>query len=471
MRGCANPCYPVRPGVDIMGINSDTNSTSHSLPVIQPGANEADIRERAKWPIVRSILLRLYRLTIVIAIVWIVHHHHVQLRIDADAPIRPAEVKPFLAETASLKIDESDRLGLFVRDAAGHDIGYVLRTAPISNSITGYVGPTDTLIVLDADMRVIGIKIRGSADTAEHVEDVAHDQYFMKLWNGKTWDEVAGADPKSAGIEGVSGASLTSMAIANGIQHRFQHSTELAAHEPRFRIGWSDVGIVLVLAVSLLFTFTHLRSRTWLRRAFQLVLISYLGIWNGRLIAMSLFSGWAESNLPWRLAPGLVLLVAAALIVPWTSRRALYCSHVCPHGAAQEWMGRLVRVRVHIPRGVDGGLRWIPFLLIAFVVAISMINMPFNLAAIEPFDAYLVLHRIAGTATIAIAIGGLIAAAFAPMAYCKYGCPTGAVLSFVRSHGRADRFNRKDVAAGLLVILTIALYAKYGAIHYWIYGG
>jgi hypothetical protein len=358
-----------------------------------------------------------------------------------------------------------------VRDENGHRIGYVLRTAPVSNSITGYVGPTDTLVALDADMRVIGIRIRSSSDTAEHVEDVAHDEYFMKLWNGKTWDEVAGMDPKAAGIEGVSGASLTSLAIANGIQHRFQHSTQLAASEPRFRITWADGGIIVVLATALLFTFTHLRSQTWLRRAFQVVLIGYLGLWNGRLIAMSLLGGWTESSIPYRLAPGLVLLVAAALVLPWTSRRALYCSHICPHGAAQEWLGRLVRRRLHIPRGVEAGVRWIPFLLIAFVIAILVINIPFNLAAIEPFDAYLILHRIGGIATIAIALGGLIAAAFVPMAYCKYGCPTGAILSFFRSHGKADHFGRKDIAAGLLVIMTIALYLRYGVIHHWIYGG
>jgi hypothetical protein len=414
----------------------------------------------------RSILPRLYRLAVVVAIVWIVHAHRARLRIDEDAPIRVAEVQAILPAAARLRVDESDRLGLFVLDTSGKQVGYVLRTAPISNGIIGYMGPTDTLIVLDAVMRVAGIRIRSSGDTPEHAHDVAHDEYFLKTWNGKTWDEVAGMDPKAAGIEGVSGASLTSLCIANGIQHRFQHSATLAATQPRPRFGWSDMGIVLVLIVSFVFTFTHLRSHAWLRRAFQLTLIGYLGIWNGRLIAQSLLAGWAESGLPWRLAPGLVLLAAGALIVPWTSRRAIYCSHVCPYGAMQEWAGRLVRRRLHLPRGVDAGLRWPPLLLIAFVLFTTMLALPFNLAAIEPFDAF--LFRTAGIATITIAVAGLIAALFVPMAYCKYGCPTGAVLSFVRSHGKADRFGRKDVAAGLLVILTIVLYMRHEAILRWI---
>ncbi len=437
----------------------------HALRIIDPPLT-SPIRRVMVWAGPRWIAPRLYRLGVVVVIVWLIHHHHARLRIDEDAPIQVAEVRPLLPGAASLKVDESDRMGLFVRDAGGARIGYVLRTAPLSNSITGYVGPTDTLIVMDADMRVIGIKIRSSEDTKEHVRDVANDDYFMKTWNGKTWDELAGMDPKAAGIEGVSGASLTSLCIANGIQHRFVHLKNIASSSPRFRFDANDVGIVIVLLIAALFTFTNIRGRTWFRRLFQVVLIGYLGLWNGRLIAQSLLAGWAESGVPWRLAPGLVLLTAAALIVPWTSRRAMYCSHICPHGAAQEWMGRLSRRRLMLPRGVDAGLRWLGPMLLAMVIVIAMLHVPFNLAAIEPFDAYLV--RTAGIATIAIAVGGLVAAAFVPMAYCKYGCPTGTLLSFVRSHGRADHFGRRDLAAGMLVLMTILLYVRYDAIHqYW----
>ena len=43
---------------------------------------------------------------------------------------------------------------------------------------------------------------------------------------------------------------------------------------------------------------------------------------NGQIIAQSLLGGWAANGVPWRIAPGLALLLAAALVVPWTSRRA-----------------------------------------------------------------------------------------------------------------------------------------------------
>ena len=65
-----------------------------------------------------------------------------------------------------------------------------------------------------------------------------------------------------------------------------------------------------------------------------------------------------------------------------------------------------------------------------------------NLAGVEPFDAF--LWKVAGGSAITIALVGLVASAFLPMAYCRYGCPTGALLNFLRFNGRSDRFSIKD---------------------------
>ena len=70
-----------------------------------------------------------------------------------------------------------------------------------------------------------------------------------------------------------------------------------------------------------------------------------------------------------------------------------------------------------------------------------------------------------------IAIGGLIASLFVPMAYCHYGCPTGALLNFIRGHGRTDRFGRRDIAGALLVALAAVFAWKYAAIHAWMIAG
>ena len=56
------------------------------------------------------------------------------------------------------------------------------------------------------------------------------------------------------GYDDVAGASLSSMAIANGIRHRFRLASDAAAALPTpLRFGWHDAGVIAVLAVACAF--------------------------------------------------------------------------------------------------------------------------------------------------------------------------------------------------------------------------
>lgn len=418
----------------------------------------------------KQFALQLYRLAVLVAIAWIIRDHHLRLRLGGLMPVTVDEVRSIYPNATRLDEDAGERSGWRVKDAHGAELGYVLRTAPYSDSIIGYRGWTDTLVAFDPALRVLGVRIRGSQDTREHVADVRDDRYFMKLWNGKSWNEIARVTPEQAGIEGVSGASMTSMAMAEGIMRRLRAADAALAVQPApLRFAVRDIGLVVVIGFALLLAFHGMHGRPWLRRAFQIAVIVYVGFINGDLLAQSLIVGWTQAGAaPWRTAPGLVLLLAAALAVPWAARKPIYCHHICPHGAAQMLLHRITpkRWRINVHPDFARGLRWLPALLLGAVVIISMLVLPIDLAHIEPFDAYIL--RTAGWATIAIAIVGLVASLFVPMAYCHYGCPTGALLEFVRGHGSTDRFGRRDFAALLLVVLAAALSWKYAAIYAWI---
>lgn len=431
---------------------------SAQLPITKPAE---------RW---KSFALRAYRLVVVLLIVWIVREHNYRQRVQGDTPVTAEEVIKFLPEAKVLQPDHSEFHGLEVLDAAGEKIGYVVRTSPDADHIVGYVGMTDTLVVMDKDLKVLGIQIRRSEDTRKHVEDVAIDRQFMKIWNGKTWDEVGQMTPKALRMEGVAGSSMTSLAMAEGIALRFRRTDDEASKQPAFRVQARDIGLFAVVTMALVMTFSNIEKRKWVRRVFQVVVIAYVGLINGDLIAQSLLVGWAKTGLPWRMAPGLVLLGVVALVVPWATRKPVYCLHLCPHGAAQELVGRLTpkKWRVSVPDGVARRLRYLPAVLLFMVMAVVMFGLPIDLASMEPFDAYVI--GVAGLATILIAVGGLIAAFFVPQAYCKFGCPTGAVLEFVRSRGPQDKFTKRDAFAGLLVLVTALFYWKYYAIHQWIVG-
>jgi hypothetical protein len=417
----------------------------------------------------RQIPLQLYRLAVLAAIVVLMHTHALRLRLEGDTPLTISEIAGLYPKAAALLPEEGERRGFHVLDAAGQKLGYVLRTMPEAGAVMGYRGWTDTLVAFDPALHVIGVRVRESQDTREHVQDVRDDRYYLKTWNGKSWDEVAGKTPQAEGIEGVSGATMTSMAMAEGIMRRLAASNKaLATPLPPVRRSWRDAGLLLVIVAGLVLSFTGTYGRRWLRRGFQVAVIAYVGFITGDLLAQSLMAGWAQGGAPWRSAPGLVLLLAAALAVPWATGKPLYCQQLCPHGAAQELLHSFAprRWRIALPPGLAAGLRWLPPMLLGLVVIVSMLTLPFELSHLEPFDAY--VPAAVGAVTLAIALAGLVASLFVPMAYCHYGCPTGALLNFIRSHGRADRFGRGDLAALLLLVLAAGLSWKYHAIHSWI---
>ncbi len=418
---------------------------------------------------IRPILLQLYRAGILLAICWQVREHHVHLRIEGDAPMELAEAQRFLTNAASLKADHSPLAGLRVFDKDGVEIGYAVRTMPAASHIIGYAGTTDTLVVLGADGGVLGMNIRSSEDTRSHAEDVMLDWSFKKIWNGKVWAEVAEMDVKREGIEGVSGATMTSMAVAHGIVHRFALSQGRMAIQP-VRWDMTDIGLAGAVLMGIWLTFSRQAGRGRARRWFQIFVLGYIGLVTGDLIAQSLLAGWARSAIAWRMAPGLALLFFASFLVPWVSRRPLYCQQLCPHGVAQEWILRVVPNRWHIglPDGVHRGLLRLPALLLGLVVLVILLPVDFDLAGIEPFDAYVI--GSAGVATAVVAVVGLIASVFVPKAYCRYGCPTGALLEFVRSHGAQDHIGTRDWMAGLILALVVAIKSNYPLVQYWIYG-
>ena len=53
-----------------------------------------------------------------------------------------------------------------------------------------------------------------------------------------------------------------------------------------------------------------------------------------------------------------------------------------------------------------------------------------------------------------IAILGLIASVFSPLAYCKYGCPTGALFKYLRRSSGTNRLSLRDLIASLLCLLA-----------------
>jgi NosR/NirI family nitrous oxide reductase transcriptional regulator len=409
------------------------------------------------------------------------------------AEIYAPEARP-LFPTAERVVPHGELPGLYrVLDASQRELGLLLRGTPATDNIVGYQGPTDVLIGLepaddgptptfapeakalanpapesadhgafsDHEWRVFGVAVSRSYDNEPYVGYVREDRYFFKTFVGRTLSELAQFDLKAARVEGVSGATMTSMAVAEGLpvaaKQLLADSERIAAEKEaaRFKLSPRDWGTAIVALLGVAIGLSPWRARPWVRWPWMLVLVGYLGFVNADLVSQALLVGWAKNGVPWRTMFGPLVLIVAALVTPILTRSNVYCSHLCPHGAAQQLLMR------RLPWQLRLGPRWhrllaaVPGLLLIWVVVVAITGSAFSLVDIEPFDAYVPL--IAGIPALVLFAAGLFAALFVPMAYCHYGCPTGALLGWLRRHGRSDRFGVADLIACICLLLAIGL--------------
>ncbi len=355
------------------------------------------------------------------------------------------EVRTLFPGAAALT-EEAGKLR--VTDSGGKLVGFAVRTSPAADSVAGFRGPTESLAALEPDGKtIVGVRLRRSYDTESYVQQIRDDEWYLAGFKGRTAEQLSAMDFAKEGIEGVSGATQTSWAVAEGMKRTF--SAPPASRKqwsPALR-DWLSAGVV---CGALAMAFTRLRGVRALRIGWQALLIVW-ALWSGGdLLSLSLLAGWAQHGIPWAAAPGAALIAGVALVIPWSARRQIYCHHICPHGAAQQWLGKLRGKKVSVSRRWDRALRLLPWQLLA--AAMVMILLRMDLAKLEPFDAW--VWRAAALVPLAIAAAGLVASVFIPQAYCRYGCPTGALLAFVRSRGANDRFGKKDWAFCVLILIA-----------------
>ena len=165
-----------------------------------------------------------------------------------------AELRPGCGRAARL-------LGATMRRAA--QLGYVLRTMPDVGGIIGYRGWSDTLVAFDPALHVVGVRLRESRDTREHVQDIRDDRYYLKTWNGKSWDEVARTTPKDGGHRGSERRDHDQHGDGRG-----DHAPARERRRPRSRCrpppiahGWREIGLGLVIAAALVLAWVgHVRA-------------------------------------------------------------------------------------------------------------------------------------------------------------------------------------------------------------------
>lgn len=372
------------------------------------------------------------------------------------------EVRDWFADAET--VDSSATITI-VKDKSGRQIGRVLRTGPFSDNIPGYRGPTELLMKLDLQDRVERIKLRDSYDTEPFLTYVRQDADFLPSFEQQTLPDLAVFDPEAAGVDGVTDATMSTVAIADTIVEAARAATaqmESAARSSILetslfgvRIAGAEIATLLLLGLAGLSSSMHLFRKRLFRKAWLIAVFVIIGLWAGNLVSLALIAGWSGGGMAWQLAPGLAAIAVVASLAPPITGRNSYCNHLCPHGAVQQLIkpSRKARRRIHLSRNVSRWLRRIPALTLV-AAYIALVTIPgIDLSGWEPFNAY--LFTIAGWGSIIFAAASLLVASVLPMGYCRFGCATGSLLDYFRRSTTSDRLRSGDLVAICLLVFAL----------------
>ena len=312
---------------------------------------------------------------------------------------------------------------------------FVVNTRVLAKDVQGYGGPVPLKIHIGKDGKLTAIEAEPNAESPSFFDRAKE---LFSRWQGKTIDEAMAED-----VDAVSGATFSSKAIIRNVQRGLAYAKQhgLAdggkgaqeeSAERTVATGWTLGSIVALIAVLLGAVVPLFTNNRRLHLVQLVVNVVVLGLWTGTFVSYTLFlrlfaGGVSLSAIGTLAAPLLMLIVA--LLYPLAGRSGHYCAHVCPFGSAQELAGKLSRRKLRITPHVLRVLTALRNLLWGVLMALLLTGTCTAWIDYELFTAF--IYSSASVWVIVLAMLFLVLSVWVPRPYCRFVCPTGALMKSV----------------------------------------
>ncbi|MCI6132526.1 MAG: 4Fe-4S binding protein [Prevotella sp.] len=336
------------------------------------------------------------------------------------------------------------------------DGAFVVNTKPLAKDVQGYGGPVPLKIHIK-DGRVAAVEAEPNAESPDFFNRAKE---LLNHWQNKSVDEALAEE-----VDAVSGATFSSRAIIANMQRGLAYAQKRGQWSEEGSVGAADtsaspieggsagaletsappivgnsvgaletsappiVALIVVLLGAVVPLFYNNRRLHLVQLAVNVVV---LGLWTGTFVSYTLFlrvfsGGVSLSAIGAFAAPLLMLIVA--LIYPLAGRSGHYCANICPFGSAQELAGKLSRRKLRITPRVLKLLSVLRNLLWGVLMALLLTGTCTAWIDYELFTAF--LYSSASVWVTVLAALFLVLSVWVPRPYCRFVCPTGALVKSV----------------------------------------
>ena len=295
-----------------------------------------------------------------------------------------------------------------------------LNTTELGKDIVGYGGTVPLEITLH-EGRVENIRALANSETPDFFKEAS---VLLTKWNGQTVE-----DAQKMKVDAVSGATFSSKAIIGNVQRGLQY----AAKNPVKTSVWAEfdfsakamAGLVVVLLAAIVPLF--IKDRRY-RTGQQILNVVVLGFWCGSFLNYTSIISYMSNgmNIVALIVP--VIMLITAFVYPLFGKKSYYCTQVCPFGSLQELAGKCVGYKVRIKPATAKRLDKFRQILWAMLMLCLWTGVWFDWIDYEPFSAF--VFQSASWVVIALAIVFVALSTVVMRPYCRFVCPTGALLKY-----------------------------------------
>ncbi|WP_202899525.1 4Fe-4S binding protein [Neptuniibacter caesariensis] len=203
-------------------------------------------------------------------------------------------------------------------------------------------------------------------------------------------------------------------------------------------VGLSVLTIVLIRYQLLTKSQQHLR---WFRPLYLLYTLVFIGWYaQGQLSIVNItgvLQAWlAGRSLEFFLYDPMTVIIWAYIgLTFFVWGRGTFCGWLCPFGALQELIGKLLAFlklpQVKVSDQLDARLKWIKYLVLIGILAVAVVSVPLtgSVVEIEPFKTSITLIFDRSWPFVLWAVVLLSLSLFVYKGYCRYICPLGAGMA------------------------------------------
>lgn len=345
------------------------------------------------------------------------------------------DLLPYVAEVVpgAVRVVQDGRL--FIAYAANEDGVEMIAGYAMAGTAAGYAGPVALLVGTDAVGSIIGTRVISHRETPNFFHQLQVRGYYEQFEGGDyTRAFLIGED-----VDGVSGATLSSEAVAQGIRQAVRGiavdalpGVVLPPEQQSIKFGAPEMTLISLFVVSF---FLHRIKRRqtvkrygrWLMLIIGLVALGFIfnkpfTLANVITFLSGFWPDW-QSNLYWFLLLGGILLVTSI------QGKNPYCSWFCPFGAAQEILGSLTGAKAFQPRKLYSKLQWLQRGLSFSAIVLGLALRQPGAASYEPFGT---LFNLEGSwpqwVLLALVLFGSLVI-YRP--FCNYLCPLDPVVDYI----------------------------------------